>query len=238
VFSAHDQGVKSQSNQDGMKQQLRQQLQAQLSQVSFDQLIDWSGGLQVQFQQWARHFQSPPFHQKTLLSFYPFGVEPQIQAEPQTPAGPGSANPIHPLPFQLAYPRIVDWRSRLMEPHLARRDIPELWEEFEIPSGTRIFQPKAETQVAAVSEIAAVLVPGVGFNEQGHRLGRGAGFYDRFLARAPHALRIGIAFECQLVSNIPTDPHDLAVDIILTQNRLISTNRYSEWAKHGRINRE
>lgn len=69
------------------------------------------------------------------------------------------------------------------------------------------------------------LVPGVGFDANGIRLGRGAGFYDRALC----ALRacgtvyaVGLAFECQIVPSLPFDPWDQAVDCIVTERRIIS----------------
>lgn len=65
-----------------------------------------------------------------------------------------------------------------------------------------------------------VLVPGVGFDESGHRLGRGKGYYDRLLIPV-RGLKCGVAFEEQLVDRVPTEPHDLKLDCILTPVRWI-----------------
>jgi 5-formyltetrahydrofolate cyclo-ligase len=59
------------------------------------------------------------------------------------------------------------------------------------------------------------------FDKKGNRLGYGAGYYDRFLSSHPHLTRIGIAFACQEVDEIPTDATDASMDIIITDTRII-----------------
>jgi 5-formyltetrahydrofolate cyclo-ligase len=62
-----------------------------------------------------------------------------------------------------------------------------------------------------------VLVPGLAFSRDGHRLGRGGGFYDRLLAgRAREATKIGVCFALQLQSEIPRAEHDIIVDAVIT----------------------
>jgi 5-formyltetrahydrofolate cyclo-ligase len=72
-------------------------------------------------------------------------------------------------------------------------------------------------------EIDAVLIPAVAFDRCGHRVGYGGGYYDRFLPEVPRAARIGAAFACQIVMEIPPDPHDVPVDRIVTEEELIIT---------------
>jgi 5-formyltetrahydrofolate cyclo-ligase len=61
-----------------------------------------------------------------------------------------------------------------------------------------------------------VLVPGLAFDFQGRRLGRGAGYYDRFLATLPSTIRkIGVCFSFQVLTDIPAEPHDQRVDAIV-----------------------
>jgi len=55
---------------------------------------------------------------------------------------------------------------------------------------------------------AIVLVPGVAFDCQGHRLGQGGGYYDRLLAQRTDLIAIGVGFSCQLVEAVPCEPHD------------------------------
>lgn len=62
-----------------------------------------------------------------------------------------------------------------------------------------------------------VLVPGVAFSPAGARLGRGGGFYDRWLARHPGVITVGVAFSCQVVEHLPGESHDLHVQAVLTE---------------------
>lgn len=72
---------------------------------------------------------------------------------------------------------------------------------------------------AAPAQFDAILVPGVAFSPDGTlRLGRGGGFYDRFLAhRSLNAARLGVCFSLQLRDDIPQDPHDQPVDEVITE---------------------
>ncbi len=65
-----------------------------------------------------------------------------------------------------------------------------------------------------------VVVPGVAFSADGHRLGMGGGYYDRFLSQSEN-LRIALAYEMQLVDTIPRVNHDEPVDLIVTEMRVI-----------------
>jgi len=66
-----------------------------------------------------------------------------------------------------------------------------------------------------------MLVPGLGFTEQGHRLGRGGGFYDRWLAGF-NGKKIGLCFEEQLLQALPTESHDVVMDLVVTDKRVLS----------------
>ena len=70
----------------------------------------------------------------------------------------------------------------------------------------------------AARDIDLVVVPGVAFDKQNHRLGRGAGYYDRFLAKLPsHIPTIGLAFDFQIVGQIPSiEAHDVKVTRVLS----------------------
>lgn len=72
----------------------------------------------------------------------------------------------------------------------------------------------------SIEEIDLVIVPGVVFTKQGYRIGFGGGYYDRFLSRY-EGQTIALAFEEQLAASIPIDAHDIAVQQILTNERLI-----------------
>jgi len=73
------------------------------------------------------------------------------------------------------------------------------------------------------TSIDVVVLPGSVFDARGGRLGYGGGYYDRFLAEAaPQALRIGLAYEMQLVATVPLEPHDQLLDYLVTEDRLIA----------------
>lgn len=74
-------------------------------------------------------------------------------------------------------------------------------------------------------EIDLVIVPGVGFDWRGVRLGWGKGYYDRFLAEASLAVKIGLAFEAQVLPLIDSGAHDVAVDKIVTEERVIDCSK-------------
>lgn len=77
-----------------------------------------------------------------------------------------------------------------------------------------------------ISMIDLVLVPGLGFDEYGNRLGRGRGFYDRFLAHAEFkGIACAIAFEDQMTLNIPVGPLDRQVDMIVTDAKVRRISR-------------
>ncbi len=69
-----------------------------------------------------------------------------------------------------------------------------------------------------------IIVPGVAFDKQLNRLGRGKGYYDRLLAHST-ARKIAIAYELQVCDNIPTEPHDITMDILVTEKQTIYTSR-------------
>ena len=81
-----------------------------------------------------------------------------------------------------------------------------------------VWEPVASARrPVPVRELDLVLVPGIAFDRQRHRLGHGHGYFDRFLARIPKAIpTIGLAFRFQLLDRLPTAAHDHAVSRVLT----------------------
>jgi len=91
-------------------------------------------------------------------------------------------------------------------------------EEDLTPGYRGILEPVPAAPCVAVAELDLIVVPGVAFTADGHRLGQGGGFYDRLLAdperRAP---AVGLAFGAQVVARVPLDPHDVVLDAIVTE---------------------
>ena len=110
-------------------------------------------------------------------------------------------------------PRITDYVARRMAL------LPDLGTPMRL-NRYRIAEPLGGTPITPQA-LAVVLMPLVGFDDDGNRLGNGAGFYDRFLARR-HATRgtpvlVGIAFECQRCQSLPAAAHDVPLDAVITE---------------------
>jgi 5-formyltetrahydrofolate cyclo-ligase len=127
---------------------------------------------------------------------------------------------------RLALPRI-DWDNRAMRawllPRAERLDGSRDLEtrRFDVPE-------PALGEPLDLQQLDAVLVPGLAFDRSGARLGRGAGFYDRFLEpldgieRAPRL--IGVCFERQLAERVPVEEHDRRVGALVTESGVIVCN--------------
>ena len=116
----------------------------------------------------------------------------------------------------IAAPR-VDWQGRRMEPvEIKSLDVGLKETQF----GVR--EPIAGTQVA-LGMIDIVVIPGLAFDRRGYRVGRGRGFYDRFLSQQDFkGLRIGLCFHEQLLGEaIPTEEHDIPMDVVITDREIV-----------------
>ena len=116
-------------------------------------------------------------------------------------------------PPRFCYPRIEAGGMTFFEVKSPGELIPAPWH-----SGIRepIFDP---ARLLPPEKIDWILVPGLAFTSDGWRLGRGGGFYDRYLASLPPgAMKLGVCFQCQLVASIPLEAHDQRLDAIVTEN--------------------
>lgn len=85
----------------------------------------------------------------------------------------------------------------------------------------RIEEPEGD-DVVDMDAIDMVVVPAVAYDRRGNRVGRGKGYYDRLLDDTK-ATRIGIAYDFQLVDEIDAEPHDVGVDMVVTDARIVFT---------------
>lgn len=80
-----------------------------------------------------------------------------------------------------------------------------------------IEEPGPQARECPPREIDLMIVPGVAFTEAGSRLGRGRGYYDRYLAQeGVRALRVGVCYCHQVVAELPAEPHDVMMDQLIT----------------------
>lgn len=82
------------------------------------------------------------------------------------------------------------------------------------PLGTQ--EPSVDSPAVEIAELDGLLIPGLGYDHRGQRLGRGRGFYDRSLKEA-RGLRVGVAFEFQRLEKIPAEAWDQAMDAVVTE---------------------
>jgi 5-formyltetrahydrofolate cyclo-ligase len=112
----------------------------------------------------------------------------------------------------------IDWENRQLSPvqiHDLQKDVRIGKHSVPEPTGTVPIAP---------ASLDLLLIPALAFDTNCSRLGRGAGFYDRFLKPISHQKRpflLGIAFEMQIVKQIPTAPHDQPVGAVATPTRWI-----------------
>lgn len=96
--------------------------------------------------------------------------------------------------------------------------------ERDVSPGTfGILEPKKDSaKIFNPEEIDLVIVPGVAFDIHKNRVGFGAGLYDRFLNTVkPDCPKVGIAFEFQIYESVPVEEHDIPLDFIITEERII-----------------
>ena len=105
------------------------------------------------------------------------------------------------------------------------------WSELEDlqPGYCGLLEPTAGMAGADPEAIDVVLVPGVAFDLHGHRLGMGGGFYDRLLANLPpEVMKIGLAFDEQIVEAVPREQHDVVLDAVITPRRILRPGQAPE----------
>lgn len=126
----------------------------------------------------------------------------------------------HAAAKTIVLPR-VNPRERMLE-LFAVRDVAR----DTLPGYRGIPEPLPELPRIAASAVDWVLVPGVAFDLAGRRLGYGGGYYDRLLALLPASVpRVAGAFDLQVVPQVPAAHHDLRVDTLATESRLLSFAR-------------
>lgn len=130
----------------------------------------------------------------------------------------------HSLPDELyTHEFLAKWASRkhFFLPRVNGVDLEILpYEESRLELGSfHIEEPTGDNMVDP-EDIELVVVPAVAYDRKGNRLGRGKGFYDRLL-KTTRATKIGVGYEFQLYDELPTEPHDVGMDMIITQSTTV-----------------
>jgi 5-formyltetrahydrofolate cyclo-ligase len=90
------------------------------------------------------------------------------------------------------------------------------------PGPFGILEPKpGHLRLVSIAKADMVVVPLVAWDERGHRLGYGAGYFDRALSGARRVRKVGLALESQRLKEVPVSPHDVPLDIIVTERRVV-----------------
>jgi len=90
-----------------------------------------------------------------------------------------------------------------------------------VPSTFGVPEPIGNEIPATGEDVDTIILPMLGFDRNGGRIGYGAGYYDRFLAKHKDLRKIGIAFSCQEYDNLPADENDIPMDYIITEEGII-----------------
>ena len=152
----------------------------------------------------AQVLESPAFQQARVILGYsalPYEVDTGVMLETALAQGK-----------RVALPRMVP-ASRTLVAYA----IQDCRQDLE-PGPHGVLQPVASPDRAvAIETIDLVIMPGVGFDREGRRLGHGQGYYDELLRRLPKTTpRIGLAFACQVVERIPAAAHDQPVTAVVS----------------------
>jgi 5-formyltetrahydrofolate cyclo-ligase len=117
-------------------------------------------------------------------------------------------------PVRTVYPRNVPGSRALAFARCQPREL------VRGPLGAR--EPPAAEPAIDPADVDCVVMPGIGFSTSGHRLGRGGGYYDATLRDMPGARRVGLAFDVQLLEELPLESHDARLDAIVTESRTLT----------------
>lgn len=93
-------------------------------------------------------------------------------------------------------------------------------ESDQLKKGNFDFLEPSKPENFPKKDINLIIIPGIAFDKKGNRIGYGKGCYDKFLDQIP-AKKIALAYDFQIVDNIPEEEHDVKVDCIITEDRVI-----------------
>lgn len=185
---------------DLLKRARRAELRRALEQLSPQDREKSSAKIAAQLLQWSVVREA-----RTVLSFHPRWDEPDVERVSRALLSRG---------LRLCLLR-YDASTQAYEPRL----IASYDEDLE-PGLFGVMEPRPHCRIVDWNHLDLVLVPGLGFDSMGGRLGRGKGFFDRLLVKA-RAWRCGAAFDFQMCDSIPMTSTDVPMDFIVTSHGLV-----------------
>lgn len=191
------------------KQQLRDRVTEKIGEIAPEQRI-------ILDAQIATHITHTPFWSgaQTVMGYVALDDEVDLQAVFRTAHREGKA---------IALPRI-ETDSETMEFRMVQ-EYPATLER----NRRGFLQPAAAAPLIPATSGTLVLVPGRVFDRNGFRIGRGGGFYDRFLMQLPPGVvTVGVGYAAQLVPSVPHDDSDVPVQIVVTDNESCFCRRPNE----------
>lgn len=190
-------------NQEARKKELRREIRRLRDSLSEAEMESKSGAIESSL--WQLIYEQ---EYESIMFYIAFGSEVQTENGINRAIDDGK-NVIVPLCS-------ADEKGELLPCHLL--DL-----QSEVEEGTFcVLEPKPECRRPFPPEkIDLVVVPGLAFDENGYRIGYGAGYYDRFLPKCPNALYVGLAYEMQMVECAFPRAWDVPVHKIITEERTI-----------------
>ena len=173
------------------KKMLRREIREKKRAMSEEQIVHASRNLAEQFMNTRQYKES-----KTIYGYLPYNQEVRTVPILQQALKDGK---------RVAVPKVYGDEMRFI--YIADFDCLEC-SEMGIP------EPIVDAPIAD-DRTALVLMPGIAFDSQGHRIGYGGGFYDKFLAAEPDHPTVALCYDFQMFPCLETDAHDIPVDIVL-----------------------
>lgn len=173
------------------KQELRRAIRERKRAMTEEEIVERSNAL-------AEKFYNSPAYQaaSTIYGYLPYNQEVRTIPMLQRALDEGK---------RVAVPKVYGEEMRF----IYLEDLTQVSKGY-----AGIPEPIADAPVAEDKE-ALVLMPGLAFDPQGHRIGYGGGFYDRFLAQEPHHPTLALCYEFQMQTHLDTEEFDIPVDTVL-----------------------
>ena len=134
----------------------------------------------------------------------------------------------HSLPDELStHEFIAKWadRKHIYLPRVNGMNLDILpYNRSRLATGAFFIEEPQGDDIVSAEILDLIVVPAVAYDRNGNRVGRGKGYYDRLLCTAK-ATKIGVGYDFQLVDEVDAEPHDIAVDIVITESNHIAVNR-------------